>query len=225
MHRSRIMHIQHLLISLLAAGLCGCAITPKRPPQIPAFAAADEKFGSCPKIMGRYSDSGQAFTNQGISAGQMSLSKLLFGSDLACVEADSVNVVEPEPEMIDFQFCKDGQPVATRRVSKYTWNRATGGYGVFENWDSSKYGQPYYSVKGFMDIPIKESHGGAAGVGMYVSGTDCLLRKGIDGSLVVVQKDSGFGVVVIVPFWSSHCTWYRFPPIADGDQLQHNLVK
>jgi len=171
--------------------------------------------------MGRYSDSGQAFTNQGISAGQMSLSKLLFGSDQACVEADSVNVVEPEPEVIDFQFCKDGQPVATRRVSKYTWKRATGGHGVFENWDSSKYGQPYYSVKGFLDIPIKESHDGP---GIYF-GTDYLLRKAIDGSLIVVQKDSGFGVVVAVPVWGSHCTWYRFPPIADGDKLQHNFVK
>lgn len=219
------MHIQHLLLSILAAGLCGCAITPKRPPPIPAFAAADEKFGASPEIKGWYSDSGQAITNQELSVGQVSLSKLLFGSGLAGVEADAVNVLEPEPEVIDFQFFKDGQPLATRRLSKYTWKRATGGHGVFANWDSSKYGQPYYSVKGFLDLPIKESHGGAAGVGMYVSGTDCLLRKGVDGSLIVIQKDSGFGVILAIPVRGSHCTWFRFPPMADGEKAPPPSVK
>jgi hypothetical protein len=200
--------------------VCGCAVTPKRPSQIPAFAAGDEKLMPSHRIVGRYADKGEAFTDKGKSLEQASLSQLLFGSDPVYAEADTVNVVEPESDVIDFQFSQKGQSVTTRRISKYTWSKATGGRGIFANWDSSKYGQPYYVVKGFIDIAISESHGGASGVGMYVAGTDCLLRKGIDGSLIVLQKESGFAVVVIVPVGGSHCTWYRFPPIADGDQPQ-----
>ena len=196
--------------------VCGCAVAPKPPSQIPAFAAGDENLMSCPKIVGRYADKGEAFTDNGRSLGRVFLSRLLFGSNPVSTEADTVNVVEAQPDVIDFQFSKKGRLVATRRISQYTWSRATGGRGIFANWSHSNYGQPYHAVKGFIDIGTSESHGGASGVGMYVAGTDCLLRKGIDGSLLVLKKESGFAVAVIVPVGGSNFTWYRFPPIAGG---------
>jgi hypothetical protein len=222
--------------------VCGCAVIPKHPEQIPAFAPGDGKFGSAPKIAGHYANKGEAFTVKGESLGQVLLSRLLFIDqpaspaqasygrtadkvkallgDNSTSAADSVTVLEPEPDMVELQFFKQGQSVATRRFSKYTWNRATGGWGIFANWDSSTLGQPYYEVKGFMDIGISESHGGVPGVGMYVSGMDCLLKKGVDGSLIVLQRESGFGAFVIVPVWNRRDMWGRFPPIEDSGQSQ-----
>jgi hypothetical protein len=198
--------------------VCGCAVIPKPPSQIPAFAPGDEKSMSVPRISGRYADKGEAFTDKGKSVGQVSLSRLLFGDHSAFAGADTVTVVEPEPDMIKIEVFEQGQSVEKHRFSKYTWDRATGGRGIFANWDSSKLGQPYYGEKGFLDIGISESTGGAAGIGLWVAGTECLLRKAIDGSLIVLQRESSFAIFVIVPVWGSHCTWYRFPPIEDGGQ-------
>jgi hypothetical protein len=198
--------------------VCGCAAIPKPPSQIPAFAPGDEKYMSVPRIAGRYADKGEAFTDKGKNVGQASLSRLLFGDHSACAGADTVTVVEPEPDVIEIEVFKQWQSVEKHRFSKYTWNRATGGRGIFADWDSSKLGQPYYGVKGFLDISISESHGGASGIGMYAAGTDCLLRKAVDGSLIVLQKESGFAIIVIVPVGGSHCIWHRFPTIADGGQ-------
>ena len=196
--------------------VCGCALTPKRPSQIPDFAPGDEKMMSVPRIAGRYADKGEAFTVKGKSAGQVSLSRLLFGDDPACAGADAVTVLEPEPDVIKIQVFREGQSVAMHRFSKYAWHW---------NWDSSKLGQPYYGVKGFLEIAISESHGGAPGIGMYAAGTDCLLRKAVDGTLIVLQRESSFGIIVFVPFAGRQDMWCRFSPIEDGGQPQPSPAK
>jgi hypothetical protein len=194
----------------------GCAVVPRRPPQIPAFVPGDEKLMSCPRIAGHYTDQGEAFTVKGKGVGKVSLSQLLFGADPACAGVDSITVREPGPDVIEMQLSKQGHSVATRRFSKYAWHW---------NWDSSKLGRPYYGVKGFMDILTKDEHGGAAPLGGYAAGKECLLRKAVDGSLVVLQREEAMGLVVIVPFYSRKDLWCRFPPLEDGGQPQPGLVK
>jgi hypothetical protein len=140
----------------------------------------------------------------------------LFFGDAA---ADTVTVLEPELDMIEIQLFKHGQLVALRRFSKYTWRKAW-------TWDSSKLGQPYYGVKGFLEIDRGVKHGGASGLGMYATGTDCLLRKAVDGSLIVLQRKTALGAVVIVPFATRQDIWCHFPPvIEDGCQQQPGLDK
>ena len=191
--------------------VCGCNLVPKqRPPQIPAFVPGDEKLSSVPRIAGRYADKGEAFTKKGKSVGQVSLSGLLFGSDPAYAEADVVNIVESEPDTIVIQVLKKGQSVAQRRLSKYTgqWS-----------WDSSKLGQPYCGHHGFLlvQISVKRYDGSLGPVSGGSEGVSCLLRKAVDGSLIVLQREAGTVFVIVPLIWSNN-TWYRFPPIADGDQ-------
>ena len=51
---------------------------------------------SRPVIAGRYTDKGEAFTVNGQSVGQVSITQLLFGD----AAADTVTVLEPELDMI-----------------------------------------------------------------------------------------------------------------------------
>ena len=213
-----IVGMRALIFSFLPLFLiCGCAVTPQRSLQLPAFATGDENFLPCSKIMGRYANQGEAFTEKGERLGPGFLSQLLFDSNFTGATAEAVNVVESEPDVIDFQFSMKGHSIVTHRLSKYTWRRATGGQGIFANWDGRKYGQPYFCVKGFLAVGISESQGSIFGAGMYAAGTDCLLRKGVDGSLIVLQKVSHFAVIAIVPVGGSQYTWYHFPPMVEGN--------
>ena len=200
--------------------VCSCAVTTgtARPSHISAFAPGDEQLMSCPRIAGRYADKGEASTVKGGSVGQVSLSQLLFGDDPSNASADDVTVLEPEQDVIDIQFFKDRQSLTARRFSKYIWRKGW-------NWDHSVYGQPYYCVNGFMQIDSGTHHGGAQGIGMFVEGKSYLLRKTVDQSLVILQRESALGIVVIVPFATRKDIWYRFPTIEDGDQQQPTLVE
>jgi len=131
----------------------------ERPSQIPAFAPGDEQLTSCPIIVGRYADKGEAFTEKGGSVGQVSLFQLLFGDDSTYASANAVMVLEPEPDVINIQFFKDRQSLTARRFSKYIWRKGW-------NWDHSVYGQPYYFVNGFLQIDSGAHHGGAQGIGL-----------------------------------------------------------
>lgn len=221
--------------------VCGCAVIPMHPAQIPAFVPGDDKFGSAPKIAGHYANKGEAFTVEGESLGQVLLSRLLyvdrpsetshgggrankvkvlFGDNPAYAAAETVNVLEPEPDVIKMQFVKQGQPVATRHFSKYAWRLSR---------DSHELGQPYVAVKGFIDITTKDEQGGASGypggIGMYQSTEEIFLRKAVDGSLIVLHREQGFGILVFVPFGGRQDMWCRFPPIEDGGQPQPSPVK
>jgi hypothetical protein len=217
---------------------CGCATISKQPVQIPALVPGDEKFGASPKLAGRYANEGEAFTVKGEKLGPVLLSRLLlvdnfaashssnyvnarYGVNPAHAAADSITVLQLEPDMIEMQFFEQGQPVATRRFSEYTWRRATAaGWGIFAHWDGSKYGHPYYAVKGFMDIETRAEIGGIPGIGGSQEADECLLRKAVDGSLIVLYREEYVGILVIVPLWRRYDVWCRFPPIADSSQPQ-----
>ena len=199
-----------LLAVVQIAFVSGCAVTPKYPPQLAAFASGEEKLTSCPRIVGCYADKGEALTVEGQSAGEVSLSQLLCGDYPACAAADTVTVLEPEPDVIEIQFSKQGQSFTALRFSKYTWVKAW-------NCDSRVLGRPYYCSKGFMIIERgSEQHMDPILASGYVVGKDCILRKAVDGSLIVLQKESSMGIFLLfpVPLPSSH-TWCRFPPIGD----------
>ena len=184
-----------LLVPILL--VCGCSITPKRPSQIPAFASGDEQLMSCPRIVGRYANTGEAYTVNGERMGQVSLSCLLFGADPDCVGAAAVTVEEPEADVIEFQVFNRGQVAAMRLFGKITW---------WGKWDSRRCSQPYKCAKGFLLIERGSEHNDLLELGVYAAGKDCLLRKGVDGSLIVLQKAD-------LPFSASGDLWYRFPPI------------
>jgi hypothetical protein len=199
-----------LLVLAQILFICGCAVTTRmeRPSQIPAFAPGDEKLMSCPRIAGRYMDKGEAFTVKGQSVGQVSLSQLLFGDNPAYAAADAVTMLEPESDVIDIHFFKEGQSLAVQRFSKYTWGKGW-------NWDHRVYSQPYYCVNGFLQIDRGAEHHGAQGLGMFVAGKGCLLRKAVDGSLIVLQRENSLGIVVIVPFGAKQDIWCHFSSISD----------
>jgi len=212
-----------LCLTLLAvaqiAFVSGCAVTPKYPSRLPAFTPGEEKLTSCPIIAGRYADKGEAFTVEGQSIGEVSLSKLLYGDNPAWASADIVRVLEPEPDVIEIQCFKQGQSLAAHRFSKYTWAKGW-------NWDSRVLGQPYYCVKGFVELGSgTESHTGAPALGMYVTEKGFLWRKAVDGSLIALQNESILGIAVIVPFRVRRCTWCRFTPLGDDFQEQPSRVK
>ncbi len=230
--------------TLFMLHICGCAVVPKQPGQISALVPVDKNVGATPKISGSYANVGDAFTVKGENLGRVLLSRLLliepppatcwcvgisnktrvlYGINPSYTGANSVMVAEPD--VIEMQFFREGQSVAMRRYSKYTWSRATGGHGIFANWDSNKYGQPYYPVKGFLDIGTREEHGGAAGIGGYAEGEDCLLRKAVDGCLIVLHREQHFGIFVMVPFGGTEDIWCRFPPIEDRNQAQQTASK
>jgi hypothetical protein len=190
----------------------------ERPSQIPAYAPGDEQVMSCPRIVGRFADKGEAFTVKGGNVGQASLSQLLFGDDPANATTDDVTVLETEPDVIEIQFFKDRQSLTSRRLSKYTWAKGW-------NWNHSVYGQPYYCVNGFLQIDRGAEHHGAQGIGIFVEGKSYLLRKAVDQSLIVLQRESAFGIAVIMPFGAKQDIWFRFPPIEDGVQKQSILVE
>lgn len=239
--RHALLAVLCALAPILFAG--GCAL-PRPPVQISAFVPKDAHSEATPNIAGTYANQGDAFTVKGENLGPVLLSRLLlidklparswqggisnqvnalYGVNPAYAAADSVVVVKKEADMIETQFFKQGQAVTGRRFSKYSWNRATSkGWGIFANWDQSKYGEPYFVVKGFLDITTQEEHAGAAGIGFYQKGNECFLRKAVDGSLIVLHRAQLFGAVEIVPFWSNDYIWCRFPPIEESGQLRSN---
>jgi hypothetical protein len=76
--------------------VCGCAIIPMHPAQIPAFVPGDEKLGSVPKIAGHYANKGEAFTVEGESLGQVLLSRLLYHSRLTLISNTSKRKMQNE---------------------------------------------------------------------------------------------------------------------------------
>ncbi len=238
-HDSHMKPLHTVLVLIFL--VCGCAAISRHPAQIPAFVSGNEQYGVAPKISGSYTNKGEAFTVEGKSLGTVLLSRLLlvdvprasswqggvsnkvsalYGDDPARPAADSVTVLEPEPDVFEMQFSSHGQSVATRRFSKYTsqWT-----------WDSAKLGQPYNAVEGFVNITTREEHGGASGYsgggGMYQEGEECFLRKAVDGSLIVLHRAQGFGLLLIVPFGGREDFWCRFPALEAGSQTQPSPAK
>lgn len=192
-----------LIVSLVVQG---CAFSSSRPTPIPEFSPRNGRATSHPSIAGCYADSGEVFSADGQSLGTVSLSHLVFPD---APDSDSVEIVEDGAATIDFGFFREGSLAGSRRLSEYSWWKAW-------DWDAAKLGQPFYPVNGFVEIEGEFEHGGAAGVGMYAFGQSCLLRKGVDDSLIVRRTVNAVGVAVVVPLSAARTIWCRFPPLVDG---------
>ncbi len=98
--------------------LCGCAVTPPYPSQLPALAPAEKKMGVCPAIAGRYADKGSAFSKEGKPLGQVSLTGLLHGHDRSSsswlTNANVVVVLGPTNRLLGFQSWSDDKLLGKR---------------------------------------------------------------------------------------------------------------
>ena len=189
---------------ILTLCLSGCAVIPKYPSQLPGLTPSQNKLGVCPIITGRYADKGSAFSPNGKLLSQVSLSQLLYQYDRQRVDvlknADVVVVIGPANGILELQSWQGEKQLATIKRRE-----------VYPYADTST----YIANKGFVWLALHAEHGGSAGIGGYASDESLWLRKAVDGSLIVLHRNFGFGLLVFVPLWGSVNKWYQFPP-ADG---------
>ena len=187
-----------LPLACIILALCqvGCAVIPKYPSQLSALTPAQKKFGVCPVITGRYADKGSAFSPKGKPLGQVSLSQLLHKYDRqrddGLKNADVVVVIGPANGILELQSWHGGQQLATMQRRDVYPYADTG---------------TYLGNKGFVCLALHAEHGGAAGIGIYASEESLWLRKAVDGSLIVLHRDLGFGLLVFAPFWGCSNKW------------------
>jgi hypothetical protein len=195
------------LPSIVAALVCvaGCSVIPEYPPNLPELTQADTTVGACPDIAGRFADAGQGFSPEGKARGEASLTQLLQARDpegRTPPLPDLVVVTGPAKGILELQFFQGDQLLATlRRLESPA--AAVG----------SVYPATYAGNRGFVLLGLESSLTGAAGIGGFVSDESLWLRKAVDGSLIVLHRTMGAGVVVIVPVWGRTNVWYRFPSI------------
>lgn len=188
--------------------LTGCCVIPKYPSQLPPMVACETKLGACPEIAGHYLDKGEACTIKGKSKGTASLSQLLHDKDSAMTNADDVTVIGPQQDVIEITSLRNGEPFATLRQPKFTTKAylAKGDPALAET---------YLCEKGFVRLRLEQSSSGcAAGIAVFSDGL--WARKAVDGSLIVLHKWGGGGIIAIVPFAYGKTRWCRFPPVEEN---------
>jgi hypothetical protein len=192
--------------ALLLLCLAGCAVLPDYPVALPELAPADTRAGVSPDISGRYADRGHGFSPEGEPVGEMSLTRLLGvrASDGSVpADAELVVITGPAHGRLELQAFHGDRLLAGLRHAES--DAASVG---------STYPGTYAGNRGFVLLPVETAHGGAPGVGGYGTDQSLWLRKATDGSLVVLHRTVGAGVIVLLPVWRSSGTWYRFPVAA-----------
>lgn len=193
-------------LSALLACLVGCSVIPTYPAAFPELMPTDTRVGVSPDIAGRYADKGQGFSPEGKALGEASLTALLQARDpdgMQLAKADLVVVTGPSNGELRLQSFLGDKLLAT--LQRPESDLAAGG--------SARPGT-YVGNRGFVVLPVESTSSGAAGIGGGISQEDIWLRKAQDGSLIVLHRHMGAGVVVIVPVWARNDAWYRFPAIA-----------
>jgi hypothetical protein len=193
---------RHALLALFVC-LAGCAVVPNYPAALPELAPADARAGVSPDLTGRYADRGQGISPGGESAGERSLTELLGvrapdGSVLG--NAEVVVIAGPANGVLELRSFQGDELLGTLRRPEST--AASVG---------SAYPETYAGNKGFVFLPVETTHSGAPGVGAYATDESLWMRKAIDGSLVVLHRNAGAGVIVLLPVWRRSDVWYRFP--------------
>ena len=190
-------------LAALLLCLAGCAALPDYPAALPDLTPADDRVGVSPDISGRYSDRGQGFSPDGESLGEMSLTRLLgvrSADGSVPASAEVVVITGPANGMLELQALQGDQLLATL-VHPESAAASVG----------SIYPGTYAGNQGFVCLAVETAHGGAPGVGGYMIDESLLLRKAVDGSLVVLRRNVGAGAIVMIPVWRRSETWYRFP--------------
>jgi hypothetical protein len=188
------------------ATLAGCSVIPTYPATLPELAPTNTNVDVSPDIAGRYADKGQGFTPDGKVLGEASLSALLQLRDpdgMKLTNADVVVITGPSNGALELQsFLADKLLFTLRRPES---DAASAG---------SAYPDTYVGNRGFVVLPVESMSMGAGGIGGVVAQEDLWLRRAVDGSLIVLRRQMGAGVVVIVPVWGREDAWYRFPAVA-----------
>jgi hypothetical protein len=193
-------------LAALLLCLASCATLPDYPAALPELAPADTRAGVSPDISGRYADRGQGFSPDGQPLGETSLTRLLGirAADGSVPEsADVVVITGPTNGMLELQALQGDELLAT--ALRPESDAASVG---------SVYPGTYAGSQGFVLLAAETAHGGAPGVGGYMSDESLLLRRAIDGSLIVLRRKLGAGVIAVIPVWRRSETWYRFPVTA-----------
>jgi hypothetical protein len=191
--------------ALALAALCGCSVIPAYPTSFPELTPAEARYGVAPDIRGRYRDRGLALSPDGEELGSASLRDLLRGGarpGTASPESPELVVeVGVVDGFLELHFLRNGEEVEslTRREV-----RVEQGEGADE--------RSYVGNKGFAVLPVGTTSGGAGGVGAVVIEESLWCRRAVDGSLVVLQREFGAALLVLVPVWRTNTVWYRFPP-------------
>ena len=187
------------------AALSACYVIPGYPASLPALTPAEARFGVAPDIAGRYRDRGLALSPEGEELGSAFLRDLLRGEarpDAAPPEGpERVVEVGVVDGVLEFHFWQDGEEVEAVRRREVRVERGEG---------ADK--QSYVGNKGFAVLPVGTTSAGDAGVGAVVIEEALWCRRAVDGSLIVLQRTVGVGLLVLAPVWGQNGVWYRFPP-------------
>ena len=181
---------------------------------MPAASHTGENLG----IAGVYADQGSAFSKQGKYLGTVSLASLLQMRTPPQINKDEVVVViGMENSRIKAQAWQGNNVLATMR-------RQVGASGI-------KPRDSYQVENGFVKIPlIVSTEGGPLLLAFEQSEEELYLRKTADGSLIVYDRNFGFGELFLVPFYQSFSKWYQFKatatmPTGSSDEFQPEAGK
>lgn len=186
-----------LLIVLL---LAGCSPIPPRPEGLPPLAAPGVPVERCTEIAGHYRDAGSAISGSGASLGAASLTRLLH-LNKSSVVADVVVLRGPRNDVLEVESFKGNVSVAFLKKQ------------LIKEIHEKYRPLGFACTDGFVPFHI-EMHSGSLAPAPVAgfAGHELWLRRAADGSLVVVDIQSGGGVVGVIPWGSSENTWYSFPP-------------
>lgn len=186
-----------LLIVLL---LAGCSPIPPRPEGLPPLAAPGVPVERCTEIAGHYRDAGSAISGSGASLGAASLTRLLH-LNKSSVVADVVVLRGPRNDVLEVESFKGNVSVALLKKQ------------LIKEIHEKYRPLGFACTDGFVPFHI-EMHSGSLAPAPVAgfAGHELWLRRAADGSLVVVDIQSGGGVVGVIPWGSSENTWYSFPP-------------
>jgi hypothetical protein len=201
-----------LLISMLALQtqlLLACVVIPEYPTLLPPLVPGNERFLShqCPNLAGQYSDKGVAFSPNGKSAGEVSLSQLLHKDDVYFAQAEAVSVVGPEHDAVEITSLRNEEPFAVWRMESIE-------KGSAKSLENDRLMAEYYLCeRGFVRLPREYFFGGDH-LGIGGSSDFLRARKAVDGSLMIFHRAAGGGLLLFIPIPTRRpiTLWYRFPP-------------
>lgn len=187
-------------ITLLVLLFAGCSPIPLPPKGLPPLAAPGVPVEVCTGIAGHYRDAGSAISGSGASLGSASLTRILH-MNKSSVAADLVVLRGPHNDVLEVEsfMRKTSVALLKKQLIKepHEKNRPLG----------------YACIDGFVPFHIESHSGSLAPVPVaWLAGHELWLRQAADGSLIVVDIQSGGGVAGVIPWGSSENTWYCFPP-------------
>lgn len=216
-------HAVSIAVPALVLSAAGCARVPPRPPTLPALAPG---INAAPVIAGGYQDKGTIFSRNGEPLGTISLSSLLFGRTagqdgntagdaMQRTNIKLVVLVGPRQDVFEAQSWQGDRQLASRQWQRLTGKSLNAISKAGGNPDTETYRWHNQFLMLFTEVAV--SGPGAIPLPIYRAQEQSLqMRKGVDGSLLVFQRDADTLVLGLAPFNHHQDLWYRFPPALNG---------